>query len=47
MFCPLGFELGQVKPFCLMTVKLILNFNKKRSKCRFQLLSTVIFFQMC
>lgn len=32
MFCPLGIELGQVKLFYLMTVKLILNIQQESNK---------------
>lgn len=32
MFCPLGIELGQVKLFYLMTVKLILNIQQEMNK---------------
>lgn len=43
MFCPLGIELGQGKPFYLMTVKLILNFQQEMNKVQISVAQHSIF----
>lgn len=43
MFCPLGIELGQGKPFYLMTVKLILNFQQEMNKVQISVAQYSIF----
>lgn len=47
MFCPLGIELGQVKLFYLMTVKLILNILQEMSKVQISVAQYCIFFGKC
>lgn len=43
MLCPLGIELGQVKPFYLMSVKLILNFQQEMNKVQITVAQHSIF----